>query len=154
MPTPRAASKRLEGFLQKARTHAALARRLKLDRKLEWRAELQLVDGPTMTELNDTYRGKPQPTDVLSFPAPAPFHKLGVLGELVICKPVLTRQAKEQGHSPAAELDVLLVHGLLHLLGWDHEKSAREAAAMARWERALLPKKSGLIARTQKKKLK
>ena len=149
------ARKRLDHFVEAARTHAALAKRLKLDRKLEWHVELQLNGAVTMQKLNATYRGKDQPTDVLSFPAPKPFLKQGVLGELVICRPVLIRQAREQGHSEARELDILLVHGLLHLLGWDHEEGPREARAMAVLEQRLLAgKKPGLILRNLKNKTK
>jgi probable rRNA maturation factor len=92
-----------------------------------------------MARLNSRYRGKPRPTDVLSFPAPEPIRSLqGALGELVICLPVLTRQAREQGHRAELELWVLLAHGLLHLLGMDHEKGGKQAAEMARWEKKLL----------------
>jgi probable rRNA maturation factor len=143
------AERRLAKFLERARATPALARRLKLDRKIPWQAEVQLVSGPVMKKLNAQYRGKDYATDVLSFPAPAPFLKQGQLGELVICRSVLARQAREQGHSVSNELDVLLAHGLLHLLGWDHERSSREASAQARLEQRLLTgRKPGLILRS------
>ena len=70
----------------------------------------------------------------------------GQLGEVVICLPVLKRQARERGHSEVAELEILLVHGALHLLGFDHELGPKQAAAMARWEGKLLPARlRGLI---------
>lgn len=155
MPSPSQLSlprarRRLAHFIERAREHAALAKRLKLDPGQPWQVELKLTRAAAMRELNATYRGKDHPTDVLSFPAPAPFHKMGVLGELVICLPVLRAQAREQRHSAATELDVLLVHGLLHLLGWDHEKSDREARAMASWEAKLLSgDQAGLIRRAR-----
>ena len=96
-----------------------------------------------MTELNRAYRGKNRPTDVLSFQPPEVFRKQGMLGELVICLPVLKRQARELGHRPETELRILLVHGVLHLLGLDHELGAREAARMARLEARLLEKLRG-----------
>lgn len=110
-----------------------------------------------MARLNASYRGKDYATDVLSFEAPGPFRERGLLGELVICLPVLKRQALEQGHRPERELEVLLTHGLLHLLGMDHEKGAREAAAMGRAEDLLLKaafdprvsKSRGLVARSK-----
>jgi rRNA maturation RNase YbeY len=101
-----------------------------------------------MRRLNAEYRRKRYATDVLSFPAPSVFRDQGWLGELVICRPVLRAQAREHGHSAERELAVLIVHGVLHLLGLDHEKGPRQAAAMARWEGRLLPAR-GLIARSQ-----
>lgn len=105
-----------------------------------WQATVSLVGAAAMTRLNRRYRGKNRPTDVLSFHPPEIFREQGQLGELVICLPVLKRQAKELGHRPEIELRILLIHGLLHLLGWDHEKGARQAALMAREEEKLLQK--------------
>jgi probable rRNA maturation factor len=103
-----------------------------------------------MTALNRRYRGKAYPTDVLSFSAPEPFRRAGHLGDLVICLPTLKRQAREQCHAPERELQVLLVHGVLHLLGFDHELGPKQAALMQRWEARLLDRPaSGLIARSK-----
>lgn len=107
-----------------------------------------------MTRLNGRLRGKSYATDILSFEAPGPVRETGWLGELVICRPTLMRQAREHGHSPATELEILVIHGLLHLLGFDHEgqgpKAQRAAREMARHEGALLGRASkGLIGRTQ-----
>jgi rRNA maturation RNase YbeY len=99
-----------------------------------------------MKRLNSGYRKKSYATDVLSFGAPEPFRSQGWLGELVVCAPVLERQAREQGHSGERELDVLLAHGLLHLLGLDHERSQAEAERMSRLESRLLSGQ-GLTAR-------
>lgn len=99
------------------------------------------------------FRKKKKTTDVLSFPADRFFQEMGLLGDLVICGPVLIQQAREQGHDWKNELDVLMVHGLLHLFHYDHEKSPREAKVMAQWEQKLLgksQKSSALIARTLK----
>ena len=101
---------------------------------------LVLVSDPVMHELNRTWRGKDRPTDVLAFAqgegedgAPE-----GLLGDVVISVDTARRQAAEHGHSLTAEGERLLVHGLLHLLGYDHERSAPEARRMLRKERALL----------------
>jgi rRNA maturation RNase YbeY len=80
------------------------------------------------------------------------------LGELVICEPILKSQAREQGHSPERELEVLLAHGLLHLLGFDHELGEKEARIMKKWEDLLVERRvtsakgSGLISRAGKLK--
>jgi rRNA maturation RNase YbeY len=98
-----------------------------------------LVDDRHIRRLNREYRGRDRPTDVLSFaqqegPAGAP---AGLLGDVVISVPATRRQARERGVRLAAEGDRLLVHGVLHLLGYDHEGSAAEARRMRRRERAL-----------------
>ena len=94
--------------------------------------------------LNRRYRGKDVPTDVLSFPADEP----GTLGDIVIAAGVARRQAREGRHSLQTELRVLALHGLLHLLGYDHE---HDDGRMARLERRLRAKgglREGLIERT------
>ena len=99
---------------------------------------LLLVTDLRMKGLNQKHRGKNQTTDVLSFPTPELFQSQGLLGDLVISKPVLARQAREQGHPIEVELDVLLVHGVLHLMGYDHEQGPKEFQRMLRKERAVL----------------
>jgi probable rRNA maturation factor len=106
-----------------------------------------LVSDRHIAALNRQYRGKDEPTDVLSFPAnagsPAPGPG-GHLGDIVIATGVARRQAREAGHSYAAELRVLALHGLLHLLGYDHEDPA-DGGRMARAE-ARLRRRGGLTA--------
>jgi probable rRNA maturation factor len=107
-----------------------------------------------MTRVNQAWRGKAYATDILSFPAPEFFQKQGLLGELVLCWSTLEKQAKSFHHSAKTELDILLVHGVLHLLGLDHEQSARELRKQASLETLLLSHlgtraKSGLIERVQ-----
>ena len=92
--------------------------------------------------LNHHYRSKDYATNVLSFPAELPEGlpkgvKLPLLGDLVICAPVVAREAKEQGKPLAAHYAHLTVHGALHLLGWDHEDT-REAECMEQLEREIL----------------
>lgn len=118
----------------------------------ELRAELSLVGSAKMRKLNKEYRKKDYTTDVLSFPAPPPLRNLGHLGELVICTPVLKSQAREHGHSPETELAVLIVHGVLHLLGLDHEEGAKALKIQQRWEKKILATmkvraEAGLISR-------
>ena len=84
------------------------------------------------SELNREHRGKDEPTDVLSFPIDEDDDLDGVtrlLGDVVICVPVAERQAAEQGVEPGDELVDLLVHGVLHLLGYDHETDDGEMLA-------------------------
>jgi probable rRNA maturation factor len=82
---------------------------------------LYIVDEDESQQLNSQYRGKDYPTNVLSFPADIP-EEVGVplLGDLVVCAPVVEREAQEQGKTLAAHWAHMLVHGSLHLLGFDH----------------------------------
>ena len=89
-----------------------------------------------MQELNRTFRGKDKATDVLSFPADEP----GTLGDVVIARGVARRQARGAGHDLPTEIRVLALHGLLHLLGYDHE---HDGGRMARLE-ARLRRRGGL----------
>lgn len=103
---------------------------------------IRLVDTKEGQALNHHYRGKDYATNVLSFPAELPEGlpkgmKFPLLGDLVICAPVVEREAREQGKRLAAHYAHLTVHGTLHLLGWDHEDD-REAEAMERLEREIL----------------
>lgn len=103
---------------------------------------IRLVGEPESRTLNHDYRGKDKPTNVLSFPAELPDMVLAELeerplGDLVICAPVVAREAAEQGKPLNAHYAHLTVHGVLHLLGLDHEDE-REAEAMEAIERAIL----------------
>jgi probable rRNA maturation factor len=99
---------------------------------------IRVVDTKEACSLNHHYRGKDYATNVLSFPADLPEGvQVPLLGDLVICAPVVAREAKEQGKSLAAHYAHLTIHGVLHLLGLDHEDD-REAEAMEAIERELL----------------
>lgn len=99
---------------------------------------IRLVDEAEGRALNRHYRGKDYATNVLSFPADLPEGvKLPLLGDLVICAPVVAREAAEQAKPPRAHYAHLTVHGVLHLLGWDHEDEV-EAEAMEQLEREIL----------------
>ena len=119
-----------------ARHARRLLRGLRLDR-----AELSvvLVSDREMQALNRRWRRRDRPTDVLSFAQRegAGLAPDGLLGDVVISLDTARRQAKERGESLGREADRLLVHGLLHLLGYDHERSAAEARRMQRRERSL-----------------
>jgi probable rRNA maturation factor len=99
---------------------------------------VRIVDIDEMTTLNQTYRGKSGPTNVLSFPSDLPAElELPLLGDIVICASVVAREATEQ-HKPAiAHWAHMTVHGTLHLLGYDHMEEA-EALAMESLETAIL----------------
>lgn len=89
---------------------------------------LTLTDNPGIHRLNREYRGVDRPTDVLSFPqfwAEEPIPAGATLGDIVISMPQMAAQAREFGHSQKREICFLFVHGLLHLLGYDHELSAQ-----------------------------
>lgn len=99
---------------------------------------LQVVSAPRMRQLNRRYRGKDKPTNVLSFPAaPAADVRPRPLGDVLICPVVLRREARAQGKSEQAHWAHLVVHGTLHLAGYDHEHD-RDAARMERREIAVL----------------
>ena len=95
---------------------------------------MTLCDDEIIRGLNSEWRGLDTPTDVLSFP----MDDAQLLGDLVISLDTAERQAKERGHGLRDELRILMVHGLLHLLGYDHETSADDHAEMAAAERKLL----------------
>jgi probable rRNA maturation factor len=97
-----------------------------------------------MRTLNRRYRGKDKTTDVLSFSLREGMFshvQPDVLGDIVIAVPTAARHAAETGHTLSREIEVLLVHGLLHLLGYDHERN-NEARRMKRRELQLLKRMS------------
>jgi len=88
-----------------------------------------------MRALNRRFRGKDRPTDVLAFPAPPAG---GFLGDVVISVPYAAREARRRAEPPAREIDRLLVHGFLHLMGYDHETDEGQMEALeARLRRKL-----------------
>lgn len=127
----------LSGFLQDA---AAAA-------KLRGEVSVLLTGDRALRRLNRQFRHKDKPTDVLSFPAPETAHS-GMAGDLAISVETAARQAQELGLPLAEELQILLLHGLLHLAGYDHEQ---DSGQMARREAALRRRfglAHGLIERT------
>jgi len=126
---------------------AAVARYVLDEMHVHPQADLSvlLVDVEVMTDLHVRWMDEPGPTDVLSFPMdelrpgrdgePTP---AGLLGDVVLCPAVAVEQARTAGHSTAEELLLLTVHGILHLLGYDHAEPAEEKEMFALQRRLLL----------------
>ena len=119
----------LEEFLKKVRVEIGLGPES---------VAVRLISDPEMTRLNETYRKKKGPTDVLSFPEAEDTAKPGTLrqqvrrargrflGDIAIAPAVARRNAKALGRTLSEELKVLILHGVLHLLGYDHETDRGE----------------------------
>ncbi len=92
--------------------------------------ELIITDNKTIQKLNQEHREKDKPTDVLSFPIDTPFTEQSIfgmpLGSIVISADLVKQKADEFGHTIQDELSLLFIHGLLHLLGFDHERDEGE----------------------------
>ncbi len=99
---------------------------------------IRLVDEQEIKDLNREYCGKDRPTNVLSFPSNLPaVVDSDLLGDLVICAPVVAREAEEQGKTEEAHWAHMVVHGVLHLLGYDHLQQD-EAETMEQLERKVM----------------
>lgn len=121
----------------------AIEKKLKLKKDLE--VSVAIVDEKAIKKLNHAYRDKNYVTDVLSFgemdsSVHRYFQDKNFLGEIVICYPQATKQAKKAKHSIKNEIQLLLTHGFLHLLGYDHEKSELEAKKMRKLEEKVMGK--------------
>jgi probable rRNA maturation factor len=111
-----------------------------LELAAEKNAELSvaLIGNAEMRKLNAKYRKKDYPTDVLSFPVEGIMpEETQLLGDVIISVDKAIEQARARGHSSEQELITLLIHGVVHLLGYDHERSARDARAMGRLEKRI-----------------
>jgi probable rRNA maturation factor len=113
--------------------------------------EVLLADDPTLRHLNKSFRGKNKPTDVLSFPTPAEIAHTHA-GDLAISLETAARQAAIYGHSLRDEVRILLLHGLLHLSGLDHETDNGEMATREAALRSQLKLSNTLIERTTTKR--
>jgi probable rRNA maturation factor len=103
---------------------------------------IRIVDEPESAALNEQYRHKSGPTNVLSFPVELPMGiETPLLGDLVICAPVVVREANEQKKRVSDHWAHLVIHGVLHLLGFDHIED-QQAACMEAKEIAVLQKLS------------
>jgi probable rRNA maturation factor len=115
----------------------ALARHVLAERRVPSEMELAvlLVDRETIAALNAEHLGKDGPTDVLAFPIDEPGEVTpggpAILGDVVLCPAVAHEQAAGLGRTPHAELRLLTVHGILHLLGMDHAEPGEERAMFA-----------------------
>jgi probable rRNA maturation factor len=123
-------ARRLRGWAQHA-----------LGKRARGELTVRIVDETESAALNRRYRGKRGPTNVLSFSAELPRFDFRAepkpLGDLVICASVVQREAREQGKAPAAHWAHMVIHGVLHLKGYDHALPA-DAARMESRERKLL----------------
>jgi len=127
----------LSRFLNRARAAIGLAGKV----------EVLLTSDGELKRLNRTFRGKNKATDVLSFPAPAEF-AAQTAGDLAISLDTAARQAEEHGHTLRDEVRILLLHGLLHLNGEDHESDQGEMAQHEAGLHRELGLPTGLIARS------
>ena len=126
---------------------ARFLNRVRVALGLSGTVEVLLSSDAELKRLNRTFRGKNQATDVLSFPAPLEM-QASTAGDLAISLDTAARQARKHGHSLRDEVRILLLHGLLHLAGEDHETDAGEMAAREASLRRELGLPAGLIART------
>ena len=100
---------------------------------------LALIGNREMQQLNARYRGKDYPTDVLSFPVETPVAlSTALLGDVIISVDKAAAQAREHRRALDAEMITLLIHGIVHLMGYDHERSAKDARIMTRLEKKIL----------------
>ncbi|PJA45079.1 rRNA maturation RNase YbeY [Candidatus Uhrbacteria bacterium CG_4_9_14_3_um_filter_50_9] len=104
-----------------------------LNEKKHKRVSIAFVSEKEMRRLNNAYRGKDTVTDVLSFA----LDEDGFIGELILSYEQAARQAKQMNHSVRTEIGFLIVHGILHLYGYDHEQSAQAKKMFARQVRIL-----------------
>jgi probable rRNA maturation factor len=138
---------------------ASLLRFLRLARAavgVEGEVHVLLADDATLRRLNRQFRGKDEPTDVLSFPAgPSGVFssQKELAGDLAISLEIAARQARQFGHTLSDEVRVLVLHGLLHLAGFDHEQDKGQMAAREAELRSELGLPGGLIERVQKRRV-
>jgi probable rRNA maturation factor len=116
--------------------------------RLRGQVTVLLTSDASIRRLNRQFRGKNKATDVLSFPADTSVQNQEK-GDLAISVPTARRQAIEQGHTLATEIKVLILHGLLHLAGYDHETDQGQMARRERLLRSRLGLPEGLIERTE-----
>ncbi|HEY2466988.1 MAG TPA: rRNA maturation RNase YbeY [Terracidiphilus sp.] len=131
-----------------ARALARFLREAQAVVKLRGEVTVLMTSDTAIRRLNRRFRGKNKATDVLSFPADNP-GPVRIAGDLAISIPTALRQAAEQGHGVAVEIKVLILHGLLHLAGYDHETDNGEMARREQRLRARLGLPYGLIERTR-----
>lgn len=134
--------------LPSARTFARFLAAAQLAVRLRGQVNVLLTTDGEMRRLNRSFRGIDRTTDVLSFPAAvSPVAVEQIAGDLAISVPTARRQAVEQGHSLSTEIKILILHGLLHLAGYDHETDSGQMAGKEKLLRARLKLPQGLIER-------
>jgi probable rRNA maturation factor len=137
-------------------SEAALARfvtRARRAAKLPGRVDVLVASSGALRSLNQRFRGKDKATDVLSFPCDSALQsdKARLAGEIAISADIAARNAVQLGHSPAQEIKILTLHGILHLAGFDHERDNGEMARKELRLRQALGLPAGLIERASSK---
>jgi probable rRNA maturation factor len=132
----RLSQKRLKDFVKRASRAA----------RVQGGITVMLASNRKMKELNSQFRGKDQATDVLSFPAHASAEAYA--GDIAIAIEIAERNARELKHSTASEVEILVLHGILHLAGYDHDRDNGEMEKKERTLRAKLGLPAGLIERS------
>ena len=117
--------------------------------KLKGMVNVLVTGSPELRSLNRRFRAKDQPTDVLSFP-PGPCFAEGLAGDIAISADIAKQNARRLGHSAAQEIKILVLHGVLHLVGYDHERDEGTMAAKEAHLRRSLGLPLGLIERNGK----
>lgn len=148
---PRGIAEGAEGWAALGLSRGGLTRFLASARGLvglRGEVDVLLTDDRTLRRLNREFRGKDKPTDVLSFPAAEELFERHA-GDLAISLETAKRQGEEHGHELAVEVRVLMLHGLLHLAGMDHETDNGEMAAREAELRKRMRLPNGLIARVE-----
>jgi len=140
--------------LPSARTLARFLTQAQNTVRLRGQVTVLLTTDAAIRKLNHQFRHKDKPTDVISFPAEGSFPTEGIgvekiAGDLAISVPTARKQAIEQSHSLSTEIKILILHGLLHLAGHDHESDAGQMDRRERQLRARLNLPQGLIERAE-----
>lgn len=130
-----------------ARTFARFLGEARKAVRLRGQVTVLLTTDAAIRKLNRQFRGIDKPTDVLSFPLGGELAS-EIAGDLAISIPTAMRQSREQGHTLSTEVKVLILHGLLHLAGYDHETDAGQMARRERILRGQLGLPQGLIERS------
>lgn len=133
--------------LPSARTLSSFVRRAQVEVRLRGKVTVFLTTDKEIRRLNRQFRGFNKPTDVLSFPASEAVAD-AVAGDLAISVHTAAKQATEQGHALNVEVKILILHGLLHLVGYDHETDSGQMARREQELRARMGLPQGLIERT------
>jgi probable rRNA maturation factor len=151
-PAPAGGKGSRNSRLPSARTLARFLRTAQAAVRLKGEVTVLLTTDAAIRKLNRRFRGKNKATDVLSFPAESPIPNSSaeeIAGDLAISVPTALRQSAEQGHSLSTEIKVLMLHGLLHLAGGDHDADAGQMARRERLLRGRLGLPQGLIERAE-----
>lgn len=133
-------------------TLARFARRARSLAQVPGKVNVAVVSSRRVRVLNRSFRGQDKPTDVLSFPA-LPVLNRDFSGDIVISAEIAVRNARQYGHSAAQEVKVLILHGMLHLAGMDHDADKGHMARTEERLRRELHLSDGLIRRTERGRL-